>query len=471
MTPRQRGTLIVVCLATAMLMLDIAVVNTALGRIAQDLDSGLTGVQWIVDAYALALAAFVLSAGSMADRMGRRRMFLAGLAAFVASSVACTLAATITQLDVFRAIQGIAAAFMFAPSLAVLADAFPPGKSRAAALAAYGAVTGGAYGIAPLIGGALTSAFGWRSIFLVNVPLGVLAIVGTLVWVRESRDPHARRLDWPGQVTLTAALSLLVLALLRSNVVGWSSTQVVLELAGAAVALTAFVVIQRRVATPMLPLGLFRNHIFAGTQVATLALSASFLAVLLYLTLYLQAILGLSALETGLVYLPATILLFLVAGATLPLARYLSPRAFVVGGLVLVGAGMLLMTRIGAQTSWVALLPGELVAAVGAGLLTPTVTALTLASVSEHQSGLGAGVNDTFRNAGIAVGIAVLGTLLPADPSLQQAPEAYVTGLHRALLVGAGIAAVGAVASVPLLKRARHPQQEHAPMVTSEVPA
>ena len=235
---------------------------------------------------------------------------------FTLASAACAAATGIDALVAARAVQGVGAAIMFAVSLAILADAFPGAKERAGALAAYGATIGASFAIGPLVGGALTSGLDWQWIFLVNIPLGIACIWITRVHVRESRDPRARRVDVPGQVALGSGLFLLVLALLRGNEEGWGSTPIVAALAAAVVLLVAFVVIEHRVEEPMLPLGLFRNPNFAGAQVAALAISATFFAIFLYVTLYLQQVLGLSAIEAGLVYLPATIVIFVVSGAT-----------------------------------------------------------------------------------------------------------------------------------------------------------
>src|SRR5215208_7636761 len=213
----QRWTLAVVCAATAMLMLDIAVVNTALSRIADDLDTGLSGLQWVVDAYTLALASVVLTAGSLADRLGRRRLFTIGLSLFTVASGLCALAQDIVFLNSARALQGVGAAIMFAVSLALLAQAFPSPKERAGALAAYGATIGASFAVGPLVGGLLTSGLDWQWIFLINVPIGLACLYITRVYVVESRDPNAHGVDWAGQATLSAGLFLLVLALLRGN--------------------------------------------------------------------------------------------------------------------------------------------------------------------------------------------------------------------------------------------------------------
>jgi EmrB/QacA subfamily drug resistance transporter len=461
----QRWTLVVVCAATAMLMLDIAVVNTALSRIAEDLDTGLSGLQWVVDAYTLALASVVLTAGSLADRFGRRRLFSIGLAVFTAASAACAASTDIVFLDAARAVQGIGAAIMFAVSLALLANAFPQPRERAGALAAYGATIGGAFAIGPLVGGALTSGLDWQWIFLINIPLGLACLWITRAKVAESSDPGAPRVDWPGLLTLTGGLFLLVLALLRGNDVGWGSTQIVAELAGAGVLLAAFLAVEARSAQPMLPLGLFRNRSFTGAQIAAFSISASFFAIFLYLTLYLQQVLGLSAIEAGLVYLPGTIVMFFVSGATSQLGERISPRVMIGVGLGLVAAGMALMTLAGPDSSWTIVLPGELVALIGTGLFNPAVVAVALGSVPGEQSGLASGVNDTFRQAGIAVGVAALGALIPAGAALGGGSAVdYVDGLHDALFAGAALAAVGAVAAAWLIRgAARHAQQVAAP--------
>ena len=448
----KHGTLALVCVATAMLMLDIAVVNTALPRIADDLHSGLSGVQWVIDAYTLTLAAVVLSAGSLSDRFGRRLIFAIGMGLFTVASLACALAGSMALLDGARAIQGIGAAMLFASSLAILADAFPNTAERAKAFAIYGATIGASFALGPLIGGALTSGVSWQAIFYVNLPLGVFALATTFVWVRESREPAPRGLDWPGQATLAGGLFLLVLALLSANRLGWGSTQILAELAGAAALLVAFLLVESRAREPMLPLRLFRLPAFAGAQLAVFAMSASFFALFLYTTLYLQNILHLSPLDAGLVYLPGTILLFIVSGATAELTKRISAGALIVAGLILTAAGLGMMTFAQASSSWLALLPGVLVVCAGTGLFNPALAAVALGSLSDAQSGLAAGVNDVFRQGGIAVGVAAYGVLVPAGAALGDGSTAsFVTGLHEALWIGAAVAAVGAVVAVKLI--------------------
>jgi EmrB/QacA subfamily drug resistance transporter len=431
-----------------MLMLDIAVVNTALKPIASDLNASLSGLKWIVDAYTLVLAATVLSAGSLADRFGRKRLFQVGLALFTLASLGCALAGSIEMLDAARAVQGLGAAVMFAVSLAVLANAFPEVAERRKALAAYGATIGGAFAVGPLVGGALASGLGWRWIFLVNLPLGVACMVITHRAVAESRDPRAPRLDVPGQVLLGLGLFGLTYGMLQGNELGWSDPRIAGSLSVAALCLVGFLANEHRTAQPMLPLGFFRRRDFTAAQIVAFGISGSMFAGYLYLTIYLQSVLGLSPIQTGLVYLPATVVCFLVSGATASIGERVAAANLLMAGLGLSVTGLALMTMVGADSSWLVIEPGLILAMAGVGLINPVLSGLALGSVDEAQSGVAAGANDTFRQAGIAIGVAGLGALIPAQAV---DPEAFVTGLHHALLAGAGLAAVSAIAVAVLL--------------------
>src|SRR5436190_908686 len=462
-------TLAVVSLATAMLMLDIAVVNTAISDMGRDLHTGLDGLKWVVDAYTLALAAVVLTTGSLADRLGRRLVFAGGLVVFTLASAAAAAATDITMLNIIRAIQGLGAAAMFATSMALLAHEFPKAQERAKALGVYGATIGGSFAFGPLVGGALTSGFGWRSIFVVNIPIGVAALAITRKYVRESRDPQPRRIDWAGQTVLTAGLFLLVLALLRGNDVGWGSTEIVAELSASVVLIALFALIERRVKDPMLPLGLFRVPSFAGAQIAAFSISASLFAVHIYAAIYMQQVLGLSAIEAGLVYIPGTILNAATSGVTAGMAEKgkLSARVAVSLGLALVATGLLLMTTADANSSWLAIQPGMIIAMIGTGMFNPAVIGVALGSVSEDQSGLAAGVNDTARQAGIAVGVAALRAIIPTTALAHGDVHGYVDGLHNALVAGGALAALGAVAAAYLIRPVL--QKRRRPVVVSEV--
>jgi EmrB/QacA subfamily drug resistance transporter len=448
----KRGTLAVVCLATMILLLDIAVVNSALPSITRDLHAGLGGVQWVVDAYTLTLAALVLSAGSIADRRGRRLVFATGIVVFTGASLACALAGSIMLLDIARAVQGLGAAMMFATSLAILADAFPEPRERAGAMAAFGATIGASFTIGSVVGGGLTSSLGWRSVFFVNVPLGVIALLGTFAWVRESRDPRAHKLDFPGQTTIAAGMFLLVLALVRGNTDGWGSARTIAELAGAAGMAIAFVAIERRVASPMLPLELWGRRDFRAAQIAAFAISSTFFAIYLYVTLYLQDVLRLSPLDAGLTYLPGTTLVFIVSGASAKLFARISPALLLETGLVLVGGGLALLTLTTTDSSWTVTLPGVLLASLGTGIFNPTLATLALGAGPIGHSGLLAGVNDAARQSGIAVGVAAFGALVPAAAAVGHGSAgAYVSGLHNAALLGAAIAVAGAAVTAALL--------------------
>jgi EmrB/QacA subfamily drug resistance transporter len=434
-----------------MLMLDISVINTALSNIAHGLHTGLSGLQWVIDAYTIPLAATVLTAGAIADRLGRRKLFLIGLSVFTAMSALCGAANGIEMLVASRAVQGLGAAFMFATALALISQVTPTNEARVKALAAYGIAIGASFAIGPFIGGALTALFGWRAIFLVNVPIGAVVLWTTYRRVGEGRDPAPRRIDWAGQAALIGSLFLLVLALLRGNDDGWGSTGIVLALAGAAVLMGVFIVLQERSPEPMLPLRLLRQRHFAGPQIAVFSIAASFFAVFLYTTLYLQTVLGLSAIETGLVYLPGTSLVFIVSGLTAQFGQKIGPATLASVGLALVAAGLALMLVIQADSSWTAIVPGLLVTSIGTGLFNPTGSELALRALPPEQSGLAAGTNDTFRQTGVAVGIAALGTLVPASAALGGDHASYVEGLHHALLAAAILAGVGALATAWML--------------------
>jgi EmrB/QacA subfamily drug resistance transporter len=408
---RKWWTLIAVSVATFMLLLDITVVNVALPSIRDDLGANFTDLQWVVDAYALTLAAFVLTAGSLADRLGRRRVFGAGLVIFSGASLLCALAPDPTFLNIARAVQGVGGAVLFAVSLALIAQEFPAGRERGMAMGVYGATIGVAAAFGPLVGGALTDGLGWRSIFYLNVPIGLAATVITYLKLRESRDPNATRVDWPGVASFSGALFMLVLALVRGNDEGWGSALIVSLFAGAALLLAAFLAIERRVAEPMLPLGLFKRPAFTGVQLAAFAISSSVFALFLYLTLYLQNYLGLSPLEAGVRYLPITIASLFAAPVAGMLLSRVQARLMLSVGLAGAGVGLLLMGGIDAGSDWTTLLGGFLVAGAAVGLINPVVADVAVSVVPKERSGMAAGINDTFRQVGVAVGIAVWGAI------------------------------------------------------------
>lgn len=447
--PNSAIAIAVATVGTVMLMLDISVVNTALSDISANLDTGLSGLQWVIDAYTLPLAAVVLTSGSIADRFGRKRLFVAGMVTFTVASALCGAAPGIETLVAARALQGVGGAILFATALALISEATPAPEHRAKALGIFGAAIGASFAIGPFIGGSLTEAFGWRAIFLINLPIGIvtLALAGR---VTESRDPNARKVDIPGQVVLIGGLFLLIFALLRGNPDGWDSAKVVSSFAGAAALLIGFVVIEHRSAEPMLPLALFRQPKFTGPQVLVFGIAASFFAAFLYATLYLQQVVGLSPIKTGLAYLPGTFLVFVVSGATAVLMQRFRPAVLATIGLVLISAGLLVMTwTTDTDSGWAAILPGLLLASVGTGLVNPTGSALALDALPPEQSGLASGANDTFRQTGVAVGIAWLGTFVPVEGAAD--PAKYVDGVHSAFAAAAILALVCAAGTALLL--------------------
>ncbi|GAA4677098.1 MFS transporter [Gordonia humi] len=451
----QRVTTAVVCAATAMLMLDIAVVNTALPAMAREFDAGMGALKWVVDGYTLALATIVLSAGAWSDRVGRRRVFVVGAIGFTAASVLCAASAGMGMLIASRIVQGVAAALLFASSLAVLAAAFGDRRQRTRALAAYGATIGAAFAVGPLLGGVLTELLDWRAIFLINVPIGLAILVGTRR-VEESRSSTPRRGDHRGQVAVVVGLGALAYGLVEANDRGWTDPVTVAALGAAAAALIVFVAVQATAAEPMLPLGLFANRAFAGAQIAVFAISASMFAVFVYVTVYLQGVLGLTPIQAGLVYLPGTVVMLFVAGATDRFLAQTPPWLVLSVSLIAVAAGMALMTVGGVHSNGTAMVPGFIVACIGAGAFNPVMSSVILGEGGDDDAGLAAGINDAFRQSGIALGVAALGALLPARSVLAGgSPDEFVDGLHVALWASCGIAVAGAVVAATWMRANR----------------
>lgn len=485
MTRAQWLTLLTVSAGTALLLLDVTVVNVALPAIQADLDASFSQLQWVIDAYALTLATALLTAGALADRHGRRRVFTTGLAIFTAASVVCAVAGDATVLDLARAGQGVGGAAMFASSLALLAHEFQDGH-RGFALAVWGAVTGAALALGPVIGGLLVDALGWRSVFWLNLPVGALLIWATLRLVGESRDTAPRRLDVPGMVLFGGAAFLGTLGLIRAHADGWGSATVLGALLAAAVLLAAFVLVERRTADPMLPPALFRIPAFTGTAVVAFAQSVALYPLFLYLAIYLQAVLGHSPTGTGLRLLPLTVVLFVVAPFSGRLTSRLPLRVPLVAGLLLIATALLLMRGVTPRSDWTALLPGLLVGGLAIGTISPALAAAMVGVLPVERAGLASGINNTFRQLGIATGIAALGVLfsarvndaveaLPAgeglgrlaaegrladlrtaagvraDEVVTAAGVGVVDGLDAIFLASAAVAIVGAAIAWPLL--------------------
>jgi len=411
---RKWWTLIAVCTATFMLLLDITVVNVALPDIQRSLHASFSDLQWVVDAYSLTLAAFLLTAGVVGDIYGRREVFAAGLVVFSLSSLVCGLSTDPLMLNLARAVQGVGGAIMFATSLALIAGAFV-GRDRGTAFGIYGAVIGGAVAIGPLIGGAITSGIGWRWIFFVNVPIGVVAVAITISKIAESKDTRVRRIDWVGFISFSVSLFCLVFALVRGNDLGWGSASIVGLLVAAAVLMVAFFVNERFTSDPMLDLGLFKIPAFVGISVVAFTLAASIFAMFLYLTLYIQDDLGYGPLAAGVRFLPLTLLAFFVAFFAGRLTVRVQSRLLLGVGMLAVTGGLLLMGTTHPDSTWTVLLPGFIVCGLGIGAVNPVLASGAISVVQPQRSGMASGANNTFRQVGIATGIAVLGAVFQSQ--------------------------------------------------------
>jgi EmrB/QacA subfamily drug resistance transporter len=466
-----------------MLLLDITVVNVALPNIQHDLHASLTGLQWVVDAYALTLAALILTAGTLADRYGRRLLFTVGVVIFTLSSLICGLAWSIAVLDIARALQGVGGAALFATALALIGAEYG-GPDIGDAIAVWGATIGVAVASGPLVGGILTDAFDWRAVFFVNVPVGAFALWVALTRMGESRDPQATTTDVWGLLSFSGSLFLIVFGVLRGNAEGWSSALILGSLIGGALLLAVFVAVEHRQARPMLDLALFRSPAFVGVSLATFAIGAGMFALFPYLSIYLQEILGYSPLGAGLRFLPLTVFVFVVPLVSRRLAPGASLRWLLTGGLVLVAAALLLMHGLTASSRWTALLPGLIVAGIGIGFANPTIAAAALRAVEPSRTGMASGINNACRLTGVAVGVAALGAILedrisaslvssigPRGESLASAVAAtgtrvaagnaalvhpvtvaFVSGLNTVLIVSSIVVAGGALAAGLLMR-------------------
>jgi EmrB/QacA subfamily drug resistance transporter len=454
---RKWRALLIVCVAIFMLLLDITIVNVALPSIQRDLHTSFTDLQWVVDAYALLLATSVLNAGTLGDWLGRKRVFIGGVALFTLASALCGSATTPLFLNLARGLQGIGGAVMFAVSLAILSQEFH-GRERGTAFGIWGATIGLAVAIGPLAGGVLTEYAGWRWIFFVNVPIGIACIFGALAYLHESRDEQHGGLDVLGFAFLTAGLFALVLALLRGEAWSWSSGRTIGLFVAAAVFLPAFFVSQLRRQTPTLDVRLFRNPTFTAAQVIAFTISSGMFAQFLYLTLYLQNGLKLSPLQTGLRFLPLSLLSFVAA----PISGRLSSRIpirFLFGiGMSLVGASLLLMHGVTHSSHWTTLLAGFIAGGIGIGLVNAPLAVTAVGVVEPRRAGMASGTNNTFRQIGIATGVAALG-------AIYQSHRDPIDGLNAILLVGAFVAFAGAVVGLALVRRedfVRAPQPDAA---------
>jgi EmrB/QacA subfamily drug resistance transporter len=427
---------VAICTGTFMLLIDITIVNVALPDISRDLGTSFAQLQWVVDVYALALASMVLGAGSLADLYGRRRVYLIGLVVFAVASLACGLAPNAESLIAARGVQGLGGASMFATTIALINTSYE-GRDRGTAFGVWGAVVGAAAALGPVVGGALTE-LSWRWIFFVNLPLCALAVVLTLIVVAEARQPGAPRPDVPGIALFTLGSGSLVFGLIRAASDGWAHAAAWAPVAGGFALLAVWVAVERRRPAPMLDMALFGSGSFTGIMLGALLLNFSAFAALIYATLWLQSIEGLSPLQSGLVFFPLSAISFgvaLFAGRTLTSRP---PRFVLAGGLLLIGIGGLLLALVDAGGGWTVLLPGLTVLGVGVGICNPTVASAALNAVPRERSGMASGAVNTARQLGFAVGIAVLGTVFTAGAGavLREAGTADAGSLATALSAG-----------------------------------
>jgi EmrB/QacA subfamily drug resistance transporter len=403
-------TLAAVVAGVFMLVLDVTIVNVALPAIGRDFHAPLTDLQWVLDAYALALAAGMLTGGSLADLWGRRRLYAAGTAVFTACSLLCGFATDPLFLVIARTGQGIGGAVVWATSLALLSDAFR-GRDRGMAFGIYGGILGIAVAVGPLLGGVLTSSLSWRWIFWVNVPVGIAVVIVTLTKLAESKNLAAHHPDWAGFVVFTSALILLIYGLITAAG-GWGQPKVYLTLAASAVLLTAFPFLETAHQHPMLDLAVFRKPTFNGGLVAAIGLNASIYSLFTYLALYLQQELGYSPEQTGVRFLALTGAMFAASTIAGRLTGTVPARLTISGGFVAIGAGILLMTGLNASSDWLHLLAGMIVAGAGAGLVTVPLASTAVGVVHVSKAGTASGINATARQVGLAAGIAALGAIL-----------------------------------------------------------
>lgn len=502
--PRARWTLALVCVTTFMFVLDITVVILALPAIQTSFRASLNSLQWVIDAYTLALAALLLTAATLGDRLGRRRLFLVGTAIFTASSLACALAPSVAFLDVSRVVEGIGGAVIFGVGLPLIAADYPKGQSRDRALAAFGAASGGAIALGPLIAGVLIGTVGWRYIFFLNVPIGIAVISAAWTHLAESRDAAATRPDWWGTTTITASLVALVFGLIQANHDGWTSPTIIALFVTAAVTFAVFVVIERHQAEPMLDLTLFTRASFATNGLVAFTTQATLLAALTFLSLYVQNTLGYSALGAGVRFLPFTVVTVAVALAASRLLGRIPSRLLLAVTAAFAAAGLAAMAHLNATSTWTALIAGFVLGGVGLGLVSTVVNQVALDAVAPERAGMASGATNALKQVGVAVGVAALGAVfiartttaatqqlaasrLPADtlhaiitaiasgagqtvlPHLparvrplvgHAAAVATASGLNLVLLCGAATAAVAAITALTLTPARPRSQDE-----------
>ena len=444
-------TLAAVSFGLFMIMLDNTVVNVALPSIQEDLGADLSELEWIVSGYALTFAALMLVGGKLADAYGRRLLFVSGIVVFTAASLACGLSTSSEMLIAARVAQGAGAALMNPATLSIIAATFPP-RQRGTAIGIWAGVSALALAVGPLVGGLLTDHLSWHWIFFVNVPVGALGIVASFLLIDESRDPTHERLDLPGLATSAVGLFALTYGLIEANTYGWGSARIVGVFLVAAVGLVSFVLLERHQRVPMLDLTLFRDRTYVGANVVVLLVSLAMFGVFFFVSLYMQNVLGFSAVEAGAAFLPMTILVILVAPAAGRLSDRWGSRGLMSAGMLLIVAQLLYFSQLDVDATFWTLLPGLVLGGCGLAMtMTPSAAAATRA-VPVEKAGVGAAVLNAFRQVGGSVGIALMGAIMAGQLSTPPTVESFMRGFERSLLVAAGIALAGALVAAWLVR-------------------
>ncbi|MEU7578564.1 MFS transporter [Streptomyces sp. NPDC041068] len=447
-----------------MVLLDVSIVNVALPSIQGGLGFTPADLQWVVNAYTLTFAGFLLLGGRAGDLFGRRRVYIAGIALFTLASLAGGLATTPELLIAARAVQGIGAAALSPATLALLTTTFPEGPRRSAALGLWSAVAGGAGAVGSISGGLLTGYLSWRWVLLVNIPIGIALIIGSARALEDRRDSGPRRLDVPGAITVTLSLMALVYGIVQTAEHGWGSAQFLLPLAAGVVLLALFLWIEARVAKrPLIRLGVFRSRPVTGGNLVGLLMNAAFLSMWYFVSLYVQDVLGLSPVQAGLAFIPHTVMVVVGARISSRLVHRVGHRPLIAAGALSAFAGFIWQAQLTPHSDFVLMVvvPGALMAA-GVGLVfTPVATAAT-SGVAPADAGVVSGLLNTSRQIGGALGLAVLTTLSTARIHAESAdgaapPDALVSGYGLAFWVAAGFVAAGALAAL-ILPRHRHPR-------------
>ena len=465
---RKWWTLVAVAFGLFMIMLDNTVVNVALPSIRADLGVSISSLEWVVNAYFLTFAVLMLSGGKLADRYGRRRIFIAGLVVFTLSSLACGLAANGETLIAARAVQGVGAAMMNPATLSIIAATFPP-RQRGTAMGIWVGVSAVALALGPITGGLLSEHADWSWIFFINVPIGALAIVAARIVIRESKDTaHEQRLDLPGLVSSGVGLFALTYALIEANNKGWGSAEILGLFALAVVAVAAFVALEHRQRLPMLDLSLFRDRTFSGANATMMLVALAMFGVFFFVSLFVQGILGYSPTKAGASFLPMTLCIIFFAPVAGKLSDRLGARWLMSGGMALVSTSLVLFSLLDESSSWWNLLPALLVGGAGMALAMTPTTAAAMGSVPVDKAGVGSGVLNSMRQVGGSLGVAIMGAILgsyvSSEPGNPAYPGQFVDGFQAALHVAAGIAFVAALVALVTVR-----QHVHEPALAAEM--